>query len=143
MQAKKTVSSQGEERIKKMMLYIRDHYSEKISLEEIAVSANISGRECLRCFRDMLNISPFGYLMDYRIRRAAGLLRETDRTVTDIAFTCGFFGTSYFGKSRKHLREGMATISVRESDKSYNFSFFPSSHTLFSVLFPHASSANS
>ncbi|RKJ43086.1 AraC family transcriptional regulator [bacterium 1XD8-76] len=98
MQAKKTVSSQGEERIKKMMLYIRDHYSEKISLEEIAVSANISGRECLRCFRDMLNISPFGYLMDYRIRRAAGLLRETDRTVTDIAFTCGFFGTSYFGK---------------------------------------------
>lgn len=98
IRAKKTVSSPGEERIKKMMLYIRDHYSEKISLEQIALAANISERECLRCFRDMLNTSPFGYLMDYRIRRAAGLLRETDRTITDIAFDCGFFGTSYFGK---------------------------------------------
>ena len=98
IQAKKVVRSLGEERVKKMMLYIRDHYSEKISLEQIAAAASISERECLRCFHDMLNTSPFGYLMDYRVRRAADLLRETDRTVTDIAYACGFFGTSYFGK---------------------------------------------
>lgn len=96
--AKKPVNGQNEERIKRMMLYIRDHYSEKVSLEQIAASANISERECLRCFHDMLNTSPFGYLMDYRVRRAASLLQDTDHTVTDIAFSCGFFGTSYFGK---------------------------------------------
>lgn len=95
---KKSVNSQGEERIKKMMLYIRDHYSEKVSLEQIAAAANISERECLRCFHDMLNTSPFGYLMDYRIRRAAALLQETDLPITDIALSCGFFGASYFGK---------------------------------------------
>lgn len=98
LKAKKSVSSQGEERIKKMMLYIRDHYSEKISLEQIAAAANISERESLRCFQDMLKTTPFTYLMDFRIRRAASLIRETDRSITDIAFACGFFGTSYFGK---------------------------------------------
>ena len=120
IEAKKPVSTQGEERIKKMMLYIRDHYSEKISLEEIAGAANISGRECLRCFRDMLNTSPFGYLMDYRVRRAAGLLRETERTVTDIAYACGFFGTSYFGKVFKKSMDctpGQYRKLYREEEK--------------------------
>ncbi len=122
---RKTVSSQGEERIKKMMLYIRDHYSEKISLEQIAAAANISERECLRCFHDMLNTSPFSYLMDYRVRRAAGLLRETDRTVTDIAFACGFFGTSYFGKVFKKSMEctpKQYRLLYRESGKNENSS---------------------
>ena len=98
VQAKRAVSSQGEERIKKMMLHIRDHYGEKITLGQIAASANISERDCLRCFQEMLNTTPFTYLMDYRVRRAASLLRQTDRTITDIAYACGFFGTSYFGK---------------------------------------------
>lgn len=98
LRAKKAGSSQGEERIKKMMLYIRDHYGEKVSLEQIAAAADVSERECLRCFGSMLNMTPFTYLMDYRVRRAASLLRETDRSVTDISYSCGFFGTSYFGK---------------------------------------------
>lgn len=101
IRAKKAVSGQGEERIKKMMLFIREHYGEKISLEQIAEVASISERECLRCFGEQLNTTPFTYLLDCRIRQAARLLRETGRSVTDIAYACGFFGTSYFCKMFK------------------------------------------
>lgn len=101
IRAKKVISNQGEARIKKMMLFIREHYGEKISLEQIAEAASISGRECLRCFGEQLNTTPFSYLLDYRIRQAADRLRETDGAVTDIAYACGFFGTSYFGKMFK------------------------------------------
>lgn len=101
LNSKKVVANQGEERIKQMMLFIHAHYSEKISLEQIASAANISEREALRCFSQNLNTTPFTYLLEYRTRRAANELKETNRSVTDIAYSCGFSGTSYFSKTFK------------------------------------------
>ncbi len=99
--SEKVTASQSEERIKRMMTYIREHYRERISLEQIAEAASISERECLRCFRRNLNTTPFTYLLEYRIRRAAEELRETDKAVTEIAYDCGFGGSSYFTKTFK------------------------------------------
>lgn len=101
----KVTASQSEERIKRMMTYIREHYRERISLEQIAEAASISERECLRCFQRNLNTTPFSYLLEYRIRRAAEELRETDRAVTEIAYDCGFGGSSYFAKTFKKQME--------------------------------------
>ncbi len=98
LHAKKIMANPGEERVKKMLLYIHSHYREKIGLEEMAGAASISVRECLRCFRQNLNTTPFTYLLEYRIRKAADELRDTDKPVTDIAYACGFSGTSYFSK---------------------------------------------
>lgn len=98
LHSRKVVASQSEERIKQMMLFIHAHYAEKISLEQIAEAASVSEREALRCFSQNLNTTPFTYLLEYRIRRAASELQETNRPVTDIAYSCGFSGPSYFGK---------------------------------------------
>ena len=91
-------SSQGSERIKKMMLFIREHYPERLSLSDIAAAANISERECLRCFQNNLNTTPFTYLLRYRCRAAAERLKNSEDSITDIAYICGFSGSSYFGK---------------------------------------------
>ena len=88
-----------EERVKSMMLFIHNNYKEKITLEQIARAANISKRECLRCFQEVLNMTPFGYLMEYRVRKAAELLRSTNQSIADCGYACGFSGTSYFTKS--------------------------------------------
>lgn len=88
----------GSERIKKMMLYIREHYGDKISLSDIASSAGISDRECLRCFQNNLSTTPFTYLLRYRCRIAADRLKHSADPVTEIAYSCGFSGPSYFGK---------------------------------------------
>lgn len=103
IQSGKVSAGQGEQRIKRMMTYIRDHYRERIALEEIARAASISQRECLRCFRQNLNTTPFTYLLEYRVRRACEQLRESDRSITDISYECGFSGTSYFSKTFKKL----------------------------------------
>ncbi len=100
---KKAVNNQSEERIKKMLLFIQNHYKEKLSLDMIAKAASISGRECLRCFSQNLNTTPFTYLLEYRIRRAASELQRSDRSVTEIAYACGFSGTSYFSKTFRKL----------------------------------------
>lgn len=103
LNSKKVVASQSEERIKQMMLFIQAHYTEKISLGQIASAASISEREALRCFNQNLNTTPFTYLLEYRTRRAASELSDTNHSITDIAYSCGFGGTSYFSKTFKKI----------------------------------------
>lgn len=86
-------------RILTMMKYVQEHFGEKLTIEMIARSANISVRECGRCFQNKIGMSPGNYLNDYRIRAAADLLESTEISVTEVAEKCGFSSSSYFGKS--------------------------------------------
>lgn len=85
-------------RLKRMLGFIRDHFAEDISPADVAASAGVCERECFRCFRQELGTTPLATLTDFRLRKAAELLRETDRSVSDIAAACGFANSSYFGK---------------------------------------------
>ncbi|HAX52094.1 helix-turn-helix domain-containing protein [Muricomes intestini] len=92
----------NQERIQAMMTFIQQNYKEKISLEDIALSASVSGRECLRCFQNCIHKTPYEYLQEYRIEAAKKLLRDTDIPVMDIAFQTGFTDGAYFGKVFKN-----------------------------------------
>lgn len=85
-------------RMQRFLEYIARHYREEVSLEELADSADVSKSECLRCFRQSLNTTPYKYLMDYRLSKAVDLLLHTDRQVSEIAVLTGFDQPSYFGK---------------------------------------------
>ena len=71
--------------------------------EDIAASAGVSQRECLRCFRKNVGCTPFEYLNTYRIQQAAIQLIQTDRSILDIAVSCGFSTGSYFGKKFREV----------------------------------------
>lgn len=86
------------ERIKLMMDYVRDHYSESVSVDRIAASASVSSRECTRCFRRCIGLSPIEHLTRYRVRMAEKALRESAKTVLEISEDCGFSSPSYFSK---------------------------------------------
>lgn len=83
-------------RMRTMIGYIRENYPEKLTLAEIACSANISKSEALRCFREAIGTTPVKYLIDYRLDRARALLLSTNDTVTQIALQTGFDSVSYF-----------------------------------------------
>lgn len=85
-------------RLKMMMKFVHENYSEKLTLLDIAQSANISPRECTRCFQRSIGFSPINYLNDYRIRMAAKMLLQTDHNIIAIGENCGFSSSSYFGK---------------------------------------------
>ena len=73
------------------------------SLEDIAESAAISDRECLRCFQASIHQSPVEYLIEYRVRAAAKLLETTDRPITEIAMATGWSSSSYFTKMFRRI----------------------------------------
>lgn len=94
-------TSLDEQRVKQAMLYIRTHHAEPISLEQIAASVHISKSECCRCFSRTLQMTPFEYLMKYRILEATRKMSEhpqTPMSIADLASSVGFNNTSYFNK---------------------------------------------
>lgn len=93
-----SIVSYDERRVKLALQYIHDHYLEDISLSNIAKSASISKSECCRSFKRILKITPFEYLMEYRVLKASEQLLNSKESISNIAFNVGFNGTSYFGR---------------------------------------------
>jgi len=100
----RTEPGRNQERMLTMMAFIHEHYAEKLTLEEIAATAAVSTRECLRCFRSSIGQSPMEYLISYRVQAAAKLLERTDLPVTGIAMETGWSSSSYFAKMFRQLR---------------------------------------
>lgn len=90
--------SNDDERVKLAMQYIHKYYTHNILLDNIATAAHISKSECCRCFKRLLNVTPFEYLIEYRISKASELLIKSEAPISNIALDVGFNGISYFGK---------------------------------------------
>ncbi len=88
-------------RMQNFLSYIESHYSEEISLDDLAKSGHVSKSECLRCFKVSLQTTPYKYLMEYRLSKAASLIKSTDEPIGDIASKVGFHHLSHFGKCFK------------------------------------------
>ncbi len=94
-----TESSQNDLRIREMLSFVQDNYSRDIALTDIAKAADVSERECLRCFQKTIQTSPMQYLLKYRIMQGAALLMEhPSGTISEIAISCGFNSPSHFTK---------------------------------------------
>ena len=86
-------------RIKKILVYIENNYGANVTLNDIAKSANISASTCLRLFSTVLGTTPIKYLMTFRLQKAVEeLKRANGRSISDIAFSCGFSDASYFNR---------------------------------------------
>ena len=80
------------------LTYIETHYGSEISLDNLAKSGNVSKSECLRCFKTSMQTTPYKYIMEYRLSKAAALLKATDEPIGNIASDVGFRQISHFGK---------------------------------------------
>lgn len=88
-------------RIKQMLRYIHLHYGEQINVSDIASAANIGDRECMRCFKRTISISPTQYLLKYRMGQASYFLRTSMMTISEIASSCGFNNSCHFAQTFK------------------------------------------
>ena len=93
-------SSPDDERIKAAITFIQDNYFDNITLEEISESIHISKSECCRLFKRTINLSPFEYLMRYRILKACDIMIKSrqDESISELALNVGFNSASYFNK---------------------------------------------
>lgn len=90
-------------RFQKMNCFIEQNFFRKITLQEIAQSANISKSEALRCFQKIVNMTPIQYVNEYRLYRAKKLLLETNKTIMEISIMTGFESASYFNRLFKKI----------------------------------------
>ena len=84
------------ERMKEVLRWMRSHYAEHLTLEQLSAVAGMSSEHFCRVFHRVTGRSPINYLNYYRSECAAELLCFTDMSVTEVAYACGFFDQSYF-----------------------------------------------
>lgn len=82
---------------------IETRFAEKITLDELAKKAQFSKRHFQRIFQECMGRSPIDHLLHIRVQKAAELLRHSDRTITDIAFDCGFTDSNYFTRQFRKM----------------------------------------
>ncbi|MDO5410102.1 MAG: AraC family transcriptional regulator [Lachnospiraceae bacterium] len=91
-------SLKNQERLQNILIFIQQHYADKITLEDIASSVNICRSECCRFFKTHIGETLFHYLLNYRIQQSLPLLAETDLSITEIAEQTGFSTPAYFSR---------------------------------------------
>lgn len=108
-------SDQDKLRMRTMLAFIHEHFAENIALSQIAASVNISERECLRCFKRIIQISPMQYLLKYRVTQGAAMLLNSNDSITDISRQCGFDSASYF----THIFKRYFKVTPREYKNTF------------------------
>jgi AraC family transcriptional regulator len=94
--------------------YIHEHLERDIKLADLAGSIEMSQFHFSHLFKQSIGTSPYQYLLQQRIERAKQLLKQTDRSIVDIAFGCGFNSHSHLSKQFRQLT-GMTPKSYRSS----------------------------
>ena len=102
------------------MVYIQEHYAEKITLEELAEQIHLCRSESCRLFKRYMNASIFDYLLDYRVERSLPLLRDDRLDVTQIAGMTGFSNPAYFAKIFRR-KMGCTPFQYRKKQREENF----------------------
>jgi AraC-like DNA-binding protein len=83
------------------MRYIRQHFSEPVYAPEVAAVASVSVTGLKIAFQETIQMPWVKYLQSYRIHRAALLLQERRRNVTEVALAVGFQSLSHFNRTFK------------------------------------------
>ena len=92
-----------ESQLSQVLEYMHAHLDQDIRLADLAQLLDMSPFHFSRLFKRSLNISPYQYLLHQRIERAKELLKQTDRSIMEIAFCCGFNSHSHLSKQFRQL----------------------------------------
>ena len=84
--------------------YIYNHYSERLILEDVAKKFNLSRSYLSKKFKSVTGFGFKEYIINVRIQHACELLLNTNKSITDIAFECGFNDSNYFGDAFRRTK---------------------------------------
>ena len=110
--------SRAAEETNRRMLRARDAmdraYAQPLDVPALARIAHVSPAHFARTFRATFGETPHRYLQRRRVERAMFLLRETDRSVTDICLEVGFSSLPTFSRTFRDI-VGVSPIAYRGS----------------------------
>ena len=86
-------------------------------VRRLARVSGVSEAHFARSFKEAFGVPPHRYLLTRRIERATALLRETDLSITDIAFQTGWQSLGTFGRTFRDIT-GESPGALREREKA-------------------------
>jgi AraC-like DNA-binding protein len=84
--------------------YMQEHLSEQDCLQKAHLAAGVSRNTLIRWFQVELGVAPARHLWRLRTERGIALLAETDSTIAEIAYACGFRDPFHFSRQVKSLQ---------------------------------------
>jgi len=108
---------QDNDRINTVFNYVKDHFQEVITLEEVAVLVSMTVPSFCRYFKKITHKTFTKFVNDYRLVHASKLLAEKPISITEICYESGFNNFSYFNKSFKEFT-GKSASQYRQELRS-------------------------
>lgn len=87
------------ERLEKMLNYLNMHFTEVISLQDLADQVHLSREVCCRLFKKMTGKTITGYLEEYRVNKSFSLVQSGQYSMTQITEMVGFSNPSRFASA--------------------------------------------
>lgn len=113
MNRPKTIADINLSRIATVQNYINLHYCEELKLPELAELVCLAPTSLCHIFKLHTGITVSKYIIDVRIRHATEMIQNTDKTIKEIAFECGFNTLSNFNRIFKEAT-GSTPSTYRE-----------------------------
>ena len=79
--------------------YMQENYSQPLTLDELSSIVHLSEGQFCRSFKHLTGMTPFAYLVRYRILQSCRELSTTNKKTTDIATSHGFNNISYYNRA--------------------------------------------
>ena len=89
--------------IKAVRKYIDDHYSEKITMEDIAASVSLSPSYLAALFKEKMSMTVHDYLIRVRIEKSIELMSRRDLSIKQVMQMCGIESQSYYNRIFKKM----------------------------------------
>jgi len=90
--------SKNMQKIRLVLQYIAEHYDERLTIDEVSDICGYSSSHFMRWFKEMTGTGFNGYLIEYRLDKAAQELRSTALSVLEVAEKNGFDNLSNFNR---------------------------------------------
>lgn len=99
--------------INEIILYLMNHYQEKLQLSQLSELFHINRTSLNNCFKEATGYTVMNYLIYIRIHLAMAMLKDTALQVSEIMFRVGYMNTSHFVRTFKKMT-GMSPSKYRD-----------------------------
>lgn len=82
--------------------YLLDNYKEDVDLDKIAKTSALSKNQVINTFKNRYNVTPYQFLLDFRLQKACEMILATDTPIREVCFSSGFTDYTAFYKAFKH-----------------------------------------
>ncbi|WP_130736672.1 AraC family transcriptional regulator [Flavobacterium sp. J27] len=116
------IENRNTKKIQLLELYVMNNFQNNIALDDVAQFLDMEKSSFCVFFKRIKKVTFFQYLTEYRIISSCKLLINSDLTISEIAYSCGFRDIPYFNRTFKKSK-AMTPKSYRETERKNNKGF--------------------